>query len=222
MRNNLWVRCHWVLLGALALGCGGNDNNNAGATCTAVTACGGTLDGTWTIDSVCTEGDLVGALNAMLATEGLPAACDNMVQSATLGGTGTVTFANGSETDNITTTMTGSLLYTAACESAVAGTTVTLTASSCSTVQSTLTGASGGFTTASCSLSGGNCACDVTQQQQAPTAPQTYTISGGTLTYTAANGGSMQYCVSGTSLTAQGTLTGLANIMMIYVAHKVS
>lgn len=186
------------------------------------------MDGTWSIDSVCTGGDLTAALNdAMTSGTGqpVPAACDNIFQSASLTGSGTVTFANGNETDSIATTLTASLLYSAACESAFAGTTVTLTASACSTLQTSLTTPTSttvAFTTAVCSLSGGNCACNVTRQEQSPTTPQSYTVSGGTITYTGANGGSMQYCVSGTTLTAEGAVAGWSVATMTYTAHKTS
>jgi len=156
----------------------------------------------------------------MNAQMGLPAACDNTFQSATLSGAGTVTFANSAETDNLTQSIDANLVFTAACESAVAKQTVTLTASTCSTIQQTLT-ASGGFTTANCSLSNGSCMCTASREQQAPTAPQPYTVSGNTITYSGTDASSpTDYCVSGTLLTARQPLSGISGVTVVSVLQK--
>jgi len=198
------------------LGCSSSSTTGGtGATCNAAAPCGGSLDGTWSFTSLCVEGDLVAAMNQRM---GLPAACDNTIQSATMSASGTVTFASGTETDNFTETTDVTLSFTAACESAVAGQPVTLTASTCATAQQSLLSASGGFTTANCSLSNGACACTASMESPAPTAPQSYTVSGNVISYAA--GDPISYCVSGTTLTGHQALSGANGITVVSVFRK--
>jgi hypothetical protein len=201
-----------------SVGCSSSSTSNAGGTCSAAAPCGGTLDGTWTVTSVCAEGNLAATMNQQL---GLPAACDNTFQSVTLGASGTVTFANGMETDNLTQTMDANLVFTAACESAVANQTVTLTSSTCTTIQQSLTSASSSFTTANCSLSNGSCVCTASYDQQSSTTPASYTVSGSIVTYTGTDPDpSIDYCVSGTTLTARQALSGVTGVTVVSVLQK--
>jgi hypothetical protein len=174
--------------------------------------CGGTLDGTWQIDTTCVEGSIV----QMLADQqALPAACDGLFQSATLSLTGTAKFAGGMETDNMTMTIAATVLYTSTCVSAIGGTTVALTAALCTSLQSSLL-SSGTFTSASCSFTGGNCACSVSNQQQSPATPEAYTVSGGQISYPSGSS-PMDYCVQGTTLTVRQQDSGLT---LFNTAHK--
>jgi len=199
-------------------GCSSSSTSNAGGTCGAAAPCGGTLDGTWTVTSVCAEGNLAATMNQQL---GLPAACDNTFQSATLGASGSVTFANGMETDNLTQTMDANLVFTAACESAVAKQTVTLTPATCTTIQQSLTSSSGSFTTANCSLSNGSCVCTASYDKQSPTTPMSYSVSGSTVTYTGTNPDPpIDYCVSGTTLSASQALSGVSGVSVVSVLQK--
>jgi hypothetical protein len=52
MERNLSFLIQSIVFGAIALGCGGNSSGSAG-TCNAAAPCGGTLDGTWQMDSTC-------------------------------------------------------------------------------------------------------------------------------------------------------------------------
>jgi len=61
MERNLSFLVQAIVFSAIALGCGGNSSGNAG-TCNAAAPCGGTLDGTWQMDSTCVEGDLAAYL----------------------------------------------------------------------------------------------------------------------------------------------------------------
>ncbi len=201
-------------------GCSSSSTTNAGTsgTCNAPAACGGALDGTWAVDSVCVEGNLTAAMNKQL---GLPSTCDTTFQSVSVGLSGTVTFANNTETDNLTQTMDAHIVYTAACESAVAGQPVTLTASICTTIQQQLMGTSGAFTTAACSLSNGSCDCTASKSEAAPTVPQPYTVSGHTITYTGTDPSDpIDYCVYGTTLTGRQTYSGLAGIWTVTTLRK--
>ncbi len=113
---------HLVLLGGIfgAAGCSGSSSGsrNEAVSCGGVPQCGGTVDGKWQLDSVCLEGDLATALDANLS---LPPACSHTIETASISASGTVTFATGTETDDLTGTMTANAVYTAACESAIAG-----------------------------------------------------------------------------------------------------
>jgi hypothetical protein len=168
------------------------------------------LDGTWQADAVCVEGDLV----ATMAPADLPSACSGLFQSATPTITGTVTFANGMETDNVTETINASVVYTSACVSALAGATVTMTATMCSALGQQLMSQST-FSSASCSFVGGNCPCSVSSLQQLPTTPQAYTVSGNTITYPSGST-PMDYCVSGTTLTAREVDSGLTFVTTLH------
>jgi len=154
----------------------------------------------------------------MASQQSLPAACNNLFQSATPTLTGTAKFASGMETDTITTTVNATVLYTSACVNALAGSTVGVNATVCSLLGPSLT-SSGGFSTATCTFASGGCDCVVSMTSQSDTTPQPYTISGNTIVYT--NGGDpMDYCVSGTTLTTRGSVTGLSNVTFITTAHK--
>jgi hypothetical protein len=184
MKDSSLLAGQLLLLGAIFLGCGSDDDkgsstcsgvlcggaagggggNTTGAgTCNAAAACGGTLDGSWQVDGVCIEGDLSSAL---VASQNLPAACSNIVQSVTPTMTGTVTFADGMETDNFTQTISATVLYTEACMSA--------DARLCSCHKRCRLHQRGVvlgeqysiFSTATCSLAGSNCACSMSQQSQ--------------------------------------------------------
>ncbi len=214
MIRNIIGWAQLVALGGIAWGCSSSNSSGGAAACSAAAPCGGTVDGTWTLDSVCVEGNLVAAMNA---TSGLPAACSSLFQSATLSGSGTVTFANGTETDNITQNMTATAVYTPACASAAAGATVTLSASVCSTLQSTMAGQSG-VSSASCSFSSGNCNCSLVYQTVNATS-QSYSVSGSTITFT--NGDNpIDYCVSGATLTASQVQTNLNGVTLVSKLHK--
>lgn len=200
-----------ALLPACGGGSGSSGSSGSGTCGAALPACGGTLDGTWRIASTCLRGDLNAALAATADNGGpLPAACSGLFQGFTLDAQGTATFANNQETDAITLSMSGDAVYTSACVNTLAGTSVTLTSSTCTALESGLT-SSGDFTSASCTFSGGNCTCRLTKLQQAPTAPQPYTVSGGTITYTDPSDTPVQYCVSGNTLTVESP-TGIPNI----------
>jgi hypothetical protein len=220
---------HLLLLGVAVWGCGGGDDTStcsgalcggtpaggggaAGSgTCSAVAPCGGSLDGTWQVDGVCVEGDLAAV---MLAQQNLPAACHDLFQSVTPTMTGTVTFADGMETDNFSQTVGASVLFTEACMSADVGYAVIISAATCTSVGPYLV-SNQQFSTATCSLAGSNCACSVSQRSQSPTTPQAYVVSGNTVTYSG-GGSSMDYCVSGTTLTAREVESGVTFVTTLH------
>lgn len=204
---------------SMACGSGTSDGGSSGSCGAARPSCGGTLDGTWRIASTCVRGDLDAALTASSNNgAAVPASCNGLFQGFTLDAQGTATFANSQETDQVTTSMTGNAVYTPACVSAIAGMSVTLTSSTCKTMESGLT-SSGGFDSASCTFNGGNCVCKLAKTQLAPTAPQPYTVSTGTITYTNPSDTPAQYCVTGTTLTLEES-TGISDVTTESVLNK--
>jgi len=93
MERNLSFLIQSIVFGAIALGCGGNSSGSAG-TCNVAAPCGGTLDGTWQMDSTCVEGDLIGYLTARLGSA-FPTC--SQIQTANASMTGTVAFSSGNE-----------------------------------------------------------------------------------------------------------------------------
>jgi hypothetical protein len=193
--------------------CGNSDDNNKGATCTVPAACGGTLDGTWQVDSICIQGDLEASL---FAGSGLPAACNNLFRLVSYGCSGTVTYANGIQTSNVTSTISAEALYTQACVTATRGASATLDAAICTAFQQSYI-ASGIFTSANCAYSGEGCRCALAGQST-DTSAVSYTVSNNQIVFT--NGDPpIAYCVSGTTMTSsvatptpQGVLTTVSTM----------
>ena len=201
-----------VLSGACALSCKHTNADEQAPSCGAPGACGGAVDGTWIIDATCTEGDLRGFASA---TADLSAGCDNAYQSATLTSTGTLAFANGTETVDVTMIIDSTVVYTPVCIGA--GTAVAVDADTCTTLQGIISGSKVN-TTASCQLAGGNCSCQVTVTTPASAKTLAYSIAGGTITYS--NGDPpMDYCVSGSMTTTQLS-PDLNGITVVYTLHK--
>jgi hypothetical protein len=143
----------------------------------------------------------------MLAQLNLPADCHNLFQSTIATTTGTVTFADGVETDNSALIVDASVLFTEACASADIEYPIVMGTAACNSLGPYLVSTQQ-FSTASCSLAGSNCACSVSRQLQSPTTPLAYVVSGNTITYPG-GGSPMDYCVSGTTLTAREVASGV-------------
>jgi len=95
---------------------------------------------------------------------------------------GTAAFASGIETDNLTITFDTSVLYSPTCVGTIGGPTTALDATACTGFQQTLLNRQY-VSTAACSFASGDCACSVSLEVNAPTAPQAYTISGSRIVY---------------------------------------
>jgi hypothetical protein len=221
-----WVQL--VMVAAVAWGCGSSNdgttrsgvNGGTGGTgavaCSATSPCGGAVDGTWQLVHLCTQGDLVAALNSQM---GMPAGCSDAVKSATLGGSGTVMFADGTQTDNITQNIQGTMVFTPACVAAIAGITLTLSTSVCNMVAQELLSDSR-FTSANCTFGGGNCDCSMTMAV-VDTQSMSYVISGNTVTYPNGEADPVDYCVSGTTLFGSQALTDLQGVTLVMTLNKI-
>ena len=193
----------------------GTDTSTTTVNCKVPASCGGAVDGTWQIDSTCVVGDVAAVVGAKL---GLPPACNDAYKSGTTSSTGTLSFAGGNKTDNVTTTTNLVAKITSACASAAIGTPMTLSAALCPLLQTALTDPSTG-TTATCTFAGANCNCTVVRQTTS-TAQAAYSMLGNSLTFT--NGDNpMDYCVTGTSMTASQASTDLNGLTLVYTLHKV-
>jgi hypothetical protein len=187
-----------VLAGSVLfqLGCGGGDGGGGGIpTCSAFTACGGDLKGKWAVDGICMEGDLEAAMAGM---EELPAECGDMYKDISMKMSGTVEFANGTQTSDVTMETKLKFTYTSACLSAMSGTSMTMTQALCDKAASSYDDGEG--PTVACSFTGGACACTMSMNKHEQSATG-YTVSGNT--FTTEDGDDVEYCVSGTTLTVR-------------------
>lgn len=193
----------------MLLGCGG-DESSGKAACGAFAACGGNLDGTWVIDGNCAEADLEAY---MMAQSDLPAECSAAFKNVTMDVAGTITYAAGTETSDTTVTTHVNSVYTAECISAMAGQKITsLSQVACDAAEQ---GAVQNGGTATCTLVGSACDCNITSVQTVQET-ETYTVSGNAVAYS--DGSSMEYCVSGSNLSARGEAE--PGLYMQYYAHR--
>jgi hypothetical protein len=201
-----------ALVGTLTLGCGcGGGGGNNIPVCGAFSPCGGDLTGKWTLDGICTEGDIFGSF---MDTTDLPPECKNLVQSVSMNMSGTIEYANGVETSDVNMSMNMRFSYTSACLSAEAGTTVTMTQAICDSMVSSMT-SDPDAPKVTCSFSGGNCNCVMTMTNHAQETAS-YTVNGNTFTYE--DGDEVEFCVSGSSLTMRQASDG--QIAMQMKAHR--
>jgi hypothetical protein len=198
-------------------GCGSGGSKGTGGapggSCTAVTACGGDIEGTWEITSTCTIGDVNEFMIVLAAKAGtaLPAACESFFEDFTLEMSGSVSFANGSIVNNTTTNIKGTEHNTPACLSATSGTSVSaISASACSSIKTRLTKSSG-----TCSVTAGNCDCSVSIVDN-DTSSGTYAIQGNQLVLDpAGQAKSLDFCVSGETLRLTQTLPGVSDVSLV-------
>lgn len=176
-----------VLLGLVlgSFGCGDDDGGGGpgnGAiqlgNCPAFSACGGELDGAWTLDGLCIDDDM-----PFDTTE-----CPGLTVVNTGGDvSGTLTFADGTLTSSVTSSITATLGIPSSCTMGL----------SCAMIQGALA-MSEGLDTATCSSSaGGGCTCTVGVLNSAMSST-TYTVDGDVVT--TGDGDRFEYCVSGGTL----------------------
>jgi hypothetical protein len=206
-----------VLVLVSVASCGGSeDDGDKASSCGSFTACGGSIDGTWQIDGTCMAGDLAAALKSGM---NLPSACSDLITSVTQVTTGSVTFASGTETNNVTTTVTERINYTSACVSAMTKQNVVLDASACSQLQSSVSSSTSGAS-ATCALVGNSCGCSVTLTS-ADTSTSTYTVSGNTLV-PGDGTDPVSYCVSGSTLKITQASSDLPGMTLFVTLHNAS
>jgi hypothetical protein len=182
-------------------GTNGTAGSGSGAVCTNVTACGGNVEGTWTVGSSCLK--LSGSLD--LASAGLdPRSCTSATINGTLNVTGTFTAnANKTYTDDTITTGTAQVELAAGCL-LISGTTINCQGAAVAVESGGL-----GLTTCTPSASGG-CSCTSTINQKGgmgmptpvPGKNGNHSTAANVLTLTTDSGDAMHdYCATGTTLT---------------------
>jgi hypothetical protein len=174
---------------------GGQGGTTTPASCPNGTACGGSLIGTWTVNSSCLN--LVGDIDGTLLYMG----CAKIPATGSLKVTGTWSAdAKGTYTDKTVTT--GSMTFPLSKECL----TVSSTPVECSKIASVFTAA--GWSTATCATESGQCKCSATVEQKGGIGViNPWASDSGDYTSTAA--GNLKtdehvdysYCVSGDTLT---------------------
>ncbi len=188
--------------GAGGGGLGGTGGGVSGGipTCSGTfTACGGDLTGKWALDGMCLEGDL----KTLLAQEEeLPPECADAIEDVSIQASGTIEFANGTQTSDLTRVIDMKVKYTSACFSAIAGASVAMDQTICKQLSSSFENPDeeDPEATGSCSFSGGACNCTmhIDDREQSSTG---YTVSGNRMT--TEDGDSVEFCISGTKLTVR-------------------
>ena len=192
---------------ANAGGSPGAAGNSQTSTCSgSFSPCASDPNGSWRLTSVCTTGDVTQAFNQAMADES--PACDGMYQSASVTGSGTATFNDGVFTPDVTETESFDIILTNACVSALSGQTVTLDSTLCSAYGQGLESSLGGPIT--CAFDGTNCNCAQTLSH--PADPDTYTVSGSTMTWS--DGSTSEFCATSSSMTLREPLVGDVDIIM--------
>jgi hypothetical protein len=183
-------------------GTGGSSSGTGGGSgsCSDVTACGGSVVGTWSVMSSCLT---LSGTNLDITNAGLdPNSCTGVTISGSLSASGTWTAnSDGTYADATTTTGTAQLQLPAGCLM-LSGTTTT-----CDHLDSPLTGL--GFSSVTCqnASTGGGCTCSASVQQSGlpgvmsvnASASGNYATSGSTLTIDSST--PYGYCVSGSTMT---------------------
>jgi hypothetical protein len=141
----------------------------------------------------------------------------------TVDASGTVTFANGVETNNIKLTETAEVRITAECISAIlGGTKITLSQDVCELFAkegaSEATADDPSSSSMTCKFA--NSACECTSKSSSGIEEETmaYTTSGNVLTNTD-DGSTLEYCVSGSTLSVRDK-NAIGDVALRFTAHK--
>jgi hypothetical protein len=185
--------------GTMGNDAGTGGSAGSGGTCKAAAPCGGDLEGTWEVTSVCTNGDLAAMMGASMGSGvGLPAACKDLFQDFTVDMKGTIAFEQGLMTSTLDTTIKGKEHITPACLVALGAPFTTFTESSCSDIEGEL---ALNDTPSACTLKAGNCDCEFTGKGDGAPVDHNYTLSGNQVVDPNGQEAPMDYCVSGNTLT---------------------
>ena len=179
---------------------GGGASGAGGQSCVNVTACGGDVVGTWTVNAACLK------VSGELDLASLGVSCPSTPVTGSMQVTGTWT-ANKDGTYTDATTTSGDVTFNLAQACLVISSTPVM----CDGAGSLL-GAALGYSSLNCtSMAGGGCACSGTIHQtgsmgaasSSPTTSGNYTVANNELSLTRDSGDAAvyPYCVSGATLT---------------------
>ncbi|MGH7272206.1 MAG: hypothetical protein ACREJ3_17390 [Polyangiaceae bacterium] len=191
---------------ASVVGCS-SSSGSSGDSCGKVSACGGSLVGTWKIIDACQTG---------AAGSGTTSACPGETSSLSEMASGTLTFnADMTYSGSATISVSDTLSIPASC---LTSNGVTISCAAFGSFVNSGAGDSGVSNT--CNSVGSTCSCAISSSTQNVAEMGTYTTSGNTFTDTPTNGsgsltmGTSSYCVSGATLHIIGTAMSGANAGM--------
>jgi hypothetical protein len=203
-----------------ACGGGGNGTGGSGEACKAATPCGGDIEGTWEVTSVCPNGDLSTMVSSMGSGEELPTTCRDLFQNFTIDMAGTITFADGTMISDLVTTVKGREHLTPACMTSLLGSTVpSFTPSSCSEMENELTKGDTS-NSATCAAKAGSCDCDITAVSSGTKKEHAYTLSDNQMVDPTGQDDPMGYCVSGTTLILIQNASELGNVDLVLTLRR--
>lgn len=171
---------------------------------TAYTPCGGSVTGTWVVQSICADRNMADAVNESYAQYTY---CSSACRRASVTAKGSKTYGTGLVTDE-SFTLFESLTLEESCLYGIIGS--ALSATSCQTFGN-------GLGTAACSVASGYCNCDVTSQLT--NSANSYSISGNVLTELDVDNlksTTVPYCVKGNTLTQQRQLISGVKFVVTY------
>lgn len=174
----------------ICTGCAGGKSK---ARCETFSACGGNLEGTWSVGNSCVEGNLTAMANL---NPNLPIACQGMYEQVTATMSGTVAFAAGTATLDTKMTVTYQIEIGPECLTGFAPGLV-VDAATCpslgpSMVDSKLHASS------TCVVSGKNCTC-AAKDEFVNDETRSYDVSGAKISYSG-SADFLEYCVEGSTL----------------------
>jgi hypothetical protein len=208
-------RVDWMLFVALLVGgCSPKSGTGDAPACPSFKACGGLPDGSWQLDSVCLDADVSGAFSAQWPQP----SCRNAITSSTLSMTGTLTFASGSSTWNVTTSQTWRGIYSIACMSEIQGAPVAEADRTQCYVQQGWLAKPGIFSSVECAILDQNCDCNMSYSgTNTSTVP--YTIQEATLSFSDATPPAA-FCADGDTLMLRQA-DSLSGLPLIIDAHRI-
>jgi hypothetical protein len=201
---------------------GTSGSAGSGGTCQAAAPCGGDLEGTWEVTSVCTNGDMAMMMVASMGSgAGLPEGCKDLFQDFTIDMKGTIVFEQGLMTSTLDRTLKGREHITPTCLTALGAPFTSFTESSCSDMESDLALAEDP-NTATCTLKAGNCDCDFTSASDGLPEDNNYILSGNQVVDPEGQASPMDYCVSGNTLTLIQSTANAAGFGLVVTLRRQS
>ncbi len=208
------VRSSWssqLLVGALiavaACACGDDTTSVvSGGTCEQpLHACGGSVDGTWHVESVCYDPSFRASL------EPDQAACKGAVRRFDTQASATMKFSGGTLSQSFTLSIDAEAVWTAECLRAMVGSSTVDLRSSCAAIQSNYE-SNGVFQHAACSASATDCSCHLQSVPMMDMSAGSYVVQGNDIV-DVSTGDQIPYCVQASALnmafaSSDGTVTG--------------
>ena len=186
--------------GGASGGGAGTGGGFANQSCDTLTACGGDIEGMWTVEDLCIAD---AARLAGMATD--EPECQNLFVGAQTDGTGTATFSGGNASASIVLMMDIHAVWTPACIKAVSGLQSVDIVQTCTNLDREYA-ENPQFTGASCMTVAGNCDCIISAESSFGLGGA-YTLGGTQVMFTG-DPGPTNYCVEGDRLRMSAMMDG--------------